>query len=137
MKYLLDTDTCVFLISGRVPNVRLRMRTIPANDVAISAVTKGEMFSGAARSQQPVSTLERQLDFFLRFTSLPFDDAAADKYGLIDGMLKRRGMSIGPLDTQIAAIALAHNLTLVTHNTRHFKRIPTLLIEDWTMAPAS
>ena len=137
MKYLLDTDTCVYLISGREPNVRLRMQNIPVTDVAISTVTKGEMYSGAARSQLPVSTLESQIDFFLRFTSLPFDDAAADKYGLIDGMLKSRGMSIGPLDTQIAAIALAHHLTLVTHNTRHFKRIPTLLIEDWTIAPAS
>ncbi len=137
MKYLLDTDICVFLISGREPNVRLRMQDIPADAVAISTVTRGEMFSGAARSQQPARTLARQIEFFSRYTSLPFDDAAAKEYGQIDGLLKNRGMSIGPLDTQIAAIALAHNLTLVTHNTRHFRRISALAVEDWTAASAS
>ena len=137
MKYLLDTDICVFLISGREPNVRLRMQDIPAADVAISAVTKGEMYSGAARSQQSARTLARQFDFFSRYVSLPFDDAAAQEYGQIDGLLKSRGMSIGALDTQIAAIALTHNLTLVSHNTRHFNRIPALAIEDWTIASAS
>ncbi len=134
MKYLLDTDICVFLLSGREPNLRLRMQTVPAADIAISTVTKGEMYSGAARSQQPARTRERQLDFFLRYASLSFDDAAAHEYGHVDGLLKSRGMSIGPLDTQIAAIALAHNLTLVTHNTRHFSRIPHLILEDWVFA---
>jgi tRNA(fMet)-specific endonuclease VapC len=90
------------------------------------------MYSGAARSQRPKLTRAAQDSFFARFASLPFDDAAADAYGRIDGMLKSRGMSIGPLDTQIAAIAIAHNLTLVTHNTRHFSRVPQLSIEDWT-----
>ena len=137
MKYLLDTDICVFMLSGREPNVRLRMQTVPAADIAISTVTKGEMYSGASRSQQPARTGERQLDLFLRYDSLPFDDVAAREYGRIDGLLKSRGMSIGPLDTQIAAIALAHNLTLVTHNTRHFKRVPNLTIEDWTILSAS
>ncbi len=137
MKYLLDTDICVFMLSGREPNVRLRMETVPAADIAISTVTKGEMYSGAARSQQPARTGERQLDLFLRYASLPFDDVAAREYGRIDGLLKSRGMSIGPLDTQIAAIALAHNLTLVTHNTRHFSRIPNLAFEDWTILSAS
>ena len=134
MKFLLDTDTCVFLLSGRELNVYRRMQTVPASDIAISTVTKGEMYSGAARSQQPARTRVRQSDFFSRFRSLPFDDTAADEYGHIDGLLKSSGLSIGPLDTQIAAIALVNNLTLVTHNTRHFSRIPELEIEDWAIA---
>ena len=132
MKYLLDTDICVFLLSGREPKVHLWMQAVPPTDIAISSVTQGEMYSGAARSQQPVRTRETQFDFFLRYASLSFDDAAANEYGQIDGLLKSRGLSIGPLDTQIASIARVHGLTLVTHNTRHFKRIPSLEIEDWT-----
>ena len=134
MKYLLETDTCVFLMSGREPQVHQRMQSIPALDIAISTVTKAEMYSGAARSQQPTQSRERQYNFFSRYNSLAFDDAAADEYGQIDGILKKAGMSIGPLDTQIAAIALAHDLTLVTHNSRHFSRIPDLSIEDWTVS---
>ena len=134
MKYLLDTDICVFLLSGREPNVYHRMQSVPASDIAVCTITKGEMYSGASRSQQPLRPRERQSDFFLRFASLPFDDAAADEYGRIDGTLKSRGISIGPLDTQIAAIALVHTLTLVTHNARHFSRIPELQIEDWAIA---
>ena len=134
MKYLLDTDTCVFLMSGREPQVHQRMQSIPASDIAISTVTKAEMYSGAARSQQPTQSRQRQSNFFSRYQSLLFDDAAADEYGRIDGILKKGGMSIGPLDTQIAAIAMAHELTLVTHNSRHFSRIPMLRIEDWAVA---
>ena len=134
MKYLLDTDICVFLLSGREPKVHLWMQAVPPTDIAISSVTQGEMYSGAARSQQPVRTRETQFDFFLRYASLPFDDAAATVYGMIDGYLKNRGIAIGPLDTQIAAIAMAHSLTVVTHNTKHFSRIPELQIEDWAIA---
>lgn len=134
MIYLLDTDSCVYVLSGREPLVGHRLRTIRNADVAISAVTRAEMYSGAARSEQPRSTRAAQDNFFARFASLPFDDAAADAYGRIDGFLKSRGMSIGPPDTQIAAIALVHNLTLVTHNTRHFSRVPDLIIEDWVVA---
>lgn len=111
-----------------------RLQSIRDADVAISAVTRAEMYSGAARSQLTRSTRAAQDSFFARFTSLPFDDAAANVYGHIDGFLKSRGMSIGPLDTQIAAIALVHNLTLVTHNIRHFSRVPKLAIEDWAVA---
>ena len=133
MEYLLDTDHCVYVLRGREPQVRRRLQLVRDSDVAISAVTKAEMYSGAARSEQPAQTRATQEWFFARFASLPFDDAAAEAYGRLDGMLKMRGMGIGPLDTQIAAIALVHNLTLVTHNIRHFGRIPYLVIEDWTV----
>ena len=60
--------------------------------------------------------------------------AAADVYADIESQLRRAGQAIGPLDTQIAAIALAHRLTVVTHNIRHFERVPALEIEDWEAA---
>jgi len=134
MEFLLDTDSCVYVLSGREPRVSRRLQAIRDSDVAISTVTRAEMYSGAARSDRPTPTRAEQDRFFARFASLPFDDAAADVYGRIDGLLKSRGMSIGPLDTQIAAIALVHNLTLVTHNIQHFDRVPNLTIEDWTAA---
>lgn len=95
------------------------------------------MYAGSSGSRNPERSRAEQ-DFFLRqFASLPLDDRAADKYGEVYAELKRRGNLISEIDIQIAAIALTHNLTLVTHNTRHFNRIPNLSIEDWTIAPAS
>jgi tRNA(fMet)-specific endonuclease VapC len=70
------------------------------------------------------------------FRSLPFDDASAEVYGRIRAQLGAQGNLIGPNDLLIASIALANNLTLVTHNTREFSRIPELRIEDWVAASA-
>lgn len=134
MNYVLDTDICVYILRGRERQLLRRLQSVPANDIAISTITKAEMYSGAARSTQATHSLAAQVNLFLRYASLPFDDAAAYAYGRIDGLLKSRGLSIGPLDTQIAAIALSRDLTLVTHNTRHFRRVPDLMIEDWTIA---
>ena len=67
----------------------------------------------------------------MQFVSLPFDDAAASVYAIIRAHLESAGTPIGPYDLQIAAIALANGLTLVTHNTREFSRVPGLLLEDW------
>ena len=81
--------------------------------------------------QHPTRTLERQQEFLGRFDSLPFGDEAAFIYGRIRARLARAGTPIGAYDLQIAAIALANNLTLVTHNIREFERVEVLLIEDW------
>ena len=131
MRYLLDTDICAYYINGREPQVRQRVQSISDSDIAISAITKGEMYAGAVNSQTPRRSRVRQDLFFSRFVSLPFDDAAADSYGHIRARLKRSGMLIGRHDMQIAAIAIVHGLTVATHNTKHFSRIPELNIEDW------
>ena len=73
-------------------------------------------------------------EFFAPFVSLPFDDRCADAYGRIRSDLERAGLPIGPNDTFIAAIAVAHNLTLVTANTREFERVIGLAIENWEVA---
>lgn len=133
MKYLLDSDICIYCINGFQPKVSENLHRHSAADIVVSAITKCEMYAGSSGSGNPARSRAEQ-DFFLRqFVSIPFDDAAADVYGRIDGWLKARGMRIGPLDTQIAAIALVHNLTLVTHNTRHYSRVPNLPIEDWVV----
>lgn len=92
---------------------------------------KAEMFAGALNSQEPERTLEKQRSFFADFETLYFDDKAAEAYAPIRASLKRTGRMIGTNDLLIAAIALANNLILVTHNTDEFQRVPGLIIEDW------
>jgi tRNA(fMet)-specific endonuclease VapC len=131
MKYLLDTNTCIHYINGRVSQIREHMRTITDTEVAISSVTKGEMWAGSGKSQTPQRSRAKQDAFFIRFVSLPYDDQAADEFGRIRAYLEKAGTPIGPYDMQIAAIAIVHDLILVTHNTREFNRISWLKIEDW------
>lgn len=131
MKYLLDTNTCIRFVNGRAPQIRERMGTVSDSDIAISTVTKGEMYAGSAKSQTPQRSRARQDAFFVRFASLPFDEAAADEFGRIRAHLELAGTPIGPYDMQIAAIAIVNNLILVTHNTKEFGRVSGLEIEDW------
>jgi tRNA(fMet)-specific endonuclease VapC len=85
------------------------------------------------KSRDPVRSLARQAAFFAPYVSLPFDDHAADAYARIRADPEQQGRRIGPDDLLIAAIALAHDLTLVTHNTREFSRVNGLQLEDWQM----
>jgi tRNA(fMet)-specific endonuclease VapC len=101
------------------------------DDIVVCSIVRAELFYGAAKSQTSEATRRKQ-DIFLRpYATLPFDDLAADMYGRIRAQLEQAGTPIGPLDMQIAAIALAHGLTLVTNNTREFSRVSGLLLEDW------
>jgi tRNA(fMet)-specific endonuclease VapC len=133
MLYLLDTNVCVMYMNGRSQPVRDRVLSTPTNEMAVYSVVKAELFYGAMRSTNPTRTLEKQQGFLNRFTSLPFDDAAALMFGQIRSQLDQRGTPIGSYDLQIAAIALTHNLTLITHNTAEFSRVGGLQLEDWEM----
>jgi tRNA(fMet)-specific endonuclease VapC len=92
-----------------------------------------ELYFGAFRSPPEYQSHNlKLLDQFLPiFTSHPFDDAAAQIFGQIRADLMAIGGTLGPYDLQIAAIALRHDMTLVTHNTREFCRVPSLRFEDW------
>lgn len=131
MKYLLDTNTCIRYINGRNPQIREHMRSIQDSDIAISTVTKGEMYAGSAKRQNPPRSRAMQDAFFIRFESLPFDEPSADAFGRIRAALEIAGTPIGPYDMQIAAIAQVHELIVVTHNLREFSRVKGLLVEDW------
>ena len=135
MKYLLDTNTCIRYINGRAPQIRDRMRTISDADIAISAVTQGEMYTGSAKSKTPERSRARQDAFFIRFASLPFDEVVANEFGRIRARLEQAGTPIGPYDMQIAATAMAHGLIVVTHNTAEFSRVDGLKLEDWEAQP--
>lgn len=131
MRYLLDTNVCVVYLNGRSASVRDRLLATPAEEIAVCSVVKAELFYGAFRSNNPKRTSERQQAFLSRFVSLPFDDEGALLAGQIRAKLASAGTPIGSYDLQIAAIALANNLILVTHNTREFERVDELRVEDW------
>ena len=99
--------------------------------MAVCSVVKAELFYGAMKSNNPIRTLEQQQQFLARFISLSFGDEAAIVLGEVRAVLASAGTPIGPYDLQIAAIALANDLTLVTHNTREFSRVNGLRLEDW------
>ena len=133
MKYLLDTNTCIRYINGRAPKLRLKMPTMPVSDIVVCDIVVAELFYGAAKSNTPDESLLKQQAFLKPYVSLPFDGKAAISYAIIRAQLEKLGMPIGPLDMLIAAIAQAHGLILITHNTAEFKRINGLEIEDWEL----
>ncbi len=128
-RYLLDTDTVSFALRG-LGRVADRLREHRPSEIAVSAVTIAELRYGAARRRS--RRLRRLLDTFLEAIAvLPFDTAAADRYGELAADLAFRGEPIGMADAMIAAHALVLGTVLVTHNTRHFERIAGLKLEDW------
>ncbi|MCB9450917.1 MAG: type II toxin-antitoxin system VapC family toxin [Anaerolineaceae bacterium] len=131
MKYLLDTNTCIRYLNGRSPAVFERLNEISETEIYVCSVVKLELRYGALRSDYVERTLAQQAIFLDRFVSLPFDDTAHIYAAQIRADLARAGTPIGPNDLLIAAIALANDLILVTHNTREFGRVAGLKIEDW------
>jgi tRNA(fMet)-specific endonuclease VapC len=106
-------------------------RVAPTGDLRVCSIVRAELRYGALRSAKPAANRAAVDALLAPYPSLPFDDAAADQYAAIRHHLESIGQVIGPLDVQIAAIALAHDCTLVTHNTAEFTRVPGLVIEDW------
>jgi tRNA(fMet)-specific endonuclease VapC len=97
----------------------------------VCSVVKAELFYGVQKSVKQKENIEKVHKFLDQFVSLSFDDKASEKYGEIRADLEKTGTPIGPNDLLIASIALANNVILVTHNTREFKRVKGLKIEDW------
>lgn len=131
MKFLLDTNTCVVYLNQPGSKVAEELRLHRPEAMAVCSIVKAELFYGAMKSQWPERNLHKQRTFLSQFQSLPFGDSEALVFGQIRARLQRLGKPIGPYDLQIAATALAHGLTLVTHNTREFSRIEGLALADW------
>lgn len=131
MIYSLDTNTCIRYINGRVPLLMERIQATPVEDIIVCSVVRAELYAGSAKSQTRKVTRAKQLDFLQPYETLPFDDHAALLYGDIRAVLEKSGQTIGAHDIMIAAIALAHDLILVTHNIKHYSRVPGLRYEDW------
>jgi len=128
-RYLLDTNTASYAIKGNNPAVDQRL--LKVQQVAISAVTEGELRYGVARLAAATRLNSLVEEFCGRVTILPWDSEAAWEYGQLRASLERDGQVMGNLDVMIGAHALALGFTLVTHDLA-FKRIKKLKVEDWT-----
>lgn len=131
MKYLLDTNVCIVYLKGRNVNWKQKLESVAIQEIAVCSIVKAELCFGAMKSANPERNFSLQQAFLDQFVSIPFDDLAATTFGVIRSQLEIKGTLIGAYDLQIAAIALANNLTLVTHNTREFGRVEGLQVEDW------
>ena len=130
MRIMLDTNTCIFVINNNHA-VRSRFVSEYPFGLSISAITEAELWFGIENSSAPEKNAETLRSFLTTVEILPFDTVAAAEYGRVRMKLKRAGTPIGDRDTLIASHAKALGLTLVTNNTREFKRVEGLLIEDW------
>lgn len=129
MQYLLDTDTCIWIIRAKEPFLSRSRAKSPA-DLAISAMTLAELHYGALRSQDPKRSAQSIQAFLSGIINvLPFDEDAAEIHAAFRDAT--RSQPIGERDLVIASVAAAHRLTLVTSNTREFGRLPGLKLEDW------
>ncbi len=129
--YMLDTNTCIFVLKNRTDKLKHKFKAI--KNLCISSVTYGELCFGIENGQSSMRE-ERysQLDMFTqRLLIDPWDEEAARHYGLLRAMLKREGKPIGNNDLLIGAHARSLNAVLVTNNTKEFSRIPDLTLEDW------
>lgn len=131
MKYLLDTSVCVPLINRTDRTLRTRLSEQMPRDVTLCSVVRAELVFGAYRSERLAENLERVELFCRAFTSLAFDDQAAEHYGRIRAQLHREGRLIGANDMLIASIALSADVILVTRNINEFSRVPGLTTEAW------
>jgi tRNA(fMet)-specific endonuclease VapC len=131
MTYLLDTNACIELLNDRDSSIARKIASVAPQTIAVYSVVKAELYHGAYKSNKREANLKLLAKFFQQFASLPFDDSAAEQYGQLRAALQKQGTLIGPNDLLIASIALANNVTLITHNTDEFSRVPGLQTEDW------
>ena len=131
MKYLLDTDTCIYALKQRAA-VLERMLSGSRADVAVSVITEAELRTGAAKSSSPVKTMRLVENFLRPLTLVEFTSSDAASYANVRAKLERAGTPIGPLDTLIAAQAVGRKLILVSNNEREFRRVARLRSENWS-----
>jgi tRNA(fMet)-specific endonuclease VapC len=134
-RFMLDTDTCSYIMKRSHPAVLKRLQTISVADVCMSVITKAELLYGVEVSPRRAQDAAALVAFLPYVEALDFADDAALHYAEIRADLKKRGMLIGGNDLFIAAHARALGVTLVTNNTAEFARVRDLTLDNWT-APA-
>lgn len=131
MKYMLDTNICIYAIKNASETLLDNIISCDENEVCISSITYAELVTGVIKSKYPEKNFVALISFLSSILVLPFDTYAAEVYGEVRADLENKGMPIGPMDTLIASHAKANNLTLVTNNTREFNRVEGLNVENW------
>jgi tRNA(fMet)-specific endonuclease VapC len=131
MRFMLDTDICIYIIKKRPAEVLQRFRALKPFEVGISAITLAELEFGAAKSSRPEQNREALSAFLAPLEIAPFDDTAALHYGEVRAFLEKQGSPIGSMDLMIASHARSLSVVLVTNNEREFKKVPGLKVENW------
>lgn len=131
MRYLLDTNAVIGILRGRSRSLLARYVTVPRVRICTCSAVRAELLYGSLRSAKPAENRAKQEEFLEGLTSFDFDDRAADAYARIRVQVEENGGNLGAMDYMIAAIAVANDLMLITHNTREFSRVPGLLYDDW------
>ena len=131
--FLLDTNICIYAINGRHPMLSEKLLSIHPSKIFISSITVGEMEYGAAKSHWGERTKQIMHAFLANYDILPFTDQDAALFGAFRAQLESAGITVGVLDVMIAAQGVSNNLTVVTHNTREFIRIPGINLDDWVI----
>lgn len=131
MKYLLDTNICIYIAKRRPESVLARLKQLRPGDIGMSVVTYMELIYGACKSQQQQANLDKIQQLREIIPVQPLNEASAEHYGRIRTELEKQGSPIGAYDLLIAAQAMSLGLTLVTNNVREFARIRGLRLNNW------
>ena len=131
MKYMLDTNICIYIIKQKPQKVIDRFRQAKVSEIGVSSITLSELEYGVIKSLNPEQNKLALTQFVAPIEIPAYDDAAAQHYGKVRAYLERQGTPIGSLDTLIAAHALSLNAVLITNNEKEFKRVSKLQIENW------
>jgi tRNA(fMet)-specific endonuclease VapC len=131
MRYLLDTNICIYIIKKKPRKVLAKLMSLDIRDVGISSITLSELEYGVAKSGHPQQNRDALNAFLAPLEIVSYDQLAAHHYGRIRSFLEKKGLVIGAMDMLIGAHAMGLSITLVTNNIREFKRIPGLSVENW------
>jgi len=131
MKYMLDTNICIYLIKNKPVHVLAHLQKLNISEIGISSITLSELEYGVEKSLQKEQNKIALAKFTAPLEILPYDNLAATAYGKVRAYLEKRGTPIGALDILIAAHAISLNLILVANNEKEFRKIPSLKFENW------
>ncbi|MBI2336795.1 MAG: type II toxin-antitoxin system VapC family toxin [Deltaproteobacteria bacterium] len=131
MNYLIDTDICIYILNENNPKLKTRFQEKTQSRFCVSSITEAELYYGALHSAKPKSNLEKIELFLSPLEKIYFDSMAAKHFAYLKEHLVKIGKPIGAPDMFIAASALAHDLTLISNNEKHFQNIPKLKFENW------
>lgn len=133
MQFMLDTNTCIYLIKRKKPKILSRLKRHQPGEIGISSVTLAELEYGISKSLHGEKNKQALDEFIIPLEIAVFDEKAAATYGRVRAALERTGTPIGAMDMLIGAHALSLGATLVTSNAREFKRIKYLKVTDWSV----
>ena len=132
MMFMLDTNTCIYLIKQKSRNLLKRFNNHSVGDIGISSITLAELQYGVAKSLYVNKNKEALAEFILPLEIADFDEKAAESYGAVRTGLEKAGKPVGSMDMLIGAHALSLDVTVITNNTKEFRKIKNLKVEDWT-----